>query len=805
MTGSRKWTLKLLAAEEQGPSDTMEDDQSHMTERIIDLTLQIIYLLTGESFPLMKSGDHVTIKMPPPCSLTPERIREKILEVTNKMIELLTGEVPIRCQDVTVYFSMEEWEYLEGHKDLYKDVMMDNQPPLTSPDGSSNENPSERCPRPLYSRDSTQEDHEIPYYDPVEDQIDIKIEVKDEDELYVWSDEQCKEEDDTSEVGTGGVRDSGSVPEQGSFLSSLSREVQQLSLCAASTDREQGPNTTPSPHIRRTEMNTGPKLLKDHGNMASQLALTSPEMNTDKRVVRAPRNMASQTPLTSPDGSSNGNPPERCPRPLYSRDSTQEHHTIPHHHQKKNLRDFKIDIFEKEAKGGIVIPMTVKGEEDVIPVIVKEEEVIPVMLKEEDLVIPVIVKEEEDSLETATGGPSSMDALEGGVISSPNCDNEDNAIRDNSSGEYLVTRIIHPGYHYANSQVYPSNCEGTSDAFNTNIYRHPTNPGLSEQSYFYQQSKSQTATKLFSCTECGREFDDKRKLIRHQRHHTGIKPFSCPECGKCFAEAAQLRKHQKTHTDAEFSCPECGKGFRERCRLVAHQAVHRGEKPYGCTECGKRFMTKDNLASHERVHTGEKPFSCCECGRAFAWSSHLRKHMKIHGVEMPFSCSECGRGFMAEATLIRHQATHANKKPYTCTECGKGFSDRSYLSRHHRIHTGERPFSCTLCGREFVDKSNFIKHQQRHAGIKPYSCSECGKEFADKSSLIRHQPLHTGLKPFSCAECGKEFIGKSNFLRHQRLHSGIKPFACSECGRELADKSSLIRHQQIHVAVLHSN
>ena len=27
------------------------------------------------------------------------------------------------------------------------------------------------------------------------------------------------------------------------------------------------------------------------------------------------------------------NPPERCPRPLYSRDSTQEGHTIPHHHQ----------------------------------------------------------------------------------------------------------------------------------------------------------------------------------------------------------------------------------------------------------------------------------------------------------------------------------------------------------------------------------------------------------------------------------------------------------------------------------------
>ncbi|CAI9602084.1 unnamed protein product [Staurois parvus] len=29
------------------------------------------------------------------------------------------------------------------------------------------------------------------------------------------------------------------------------------------------------------------------------------------------------------DGSINGNPPERCPGPLYSRDSTQEHQEIP--------------------------------------------------------------------------------------------------------------------------------------------------------------------------------------------------------------------------------------------------------------------------------------------------------------------------------------------------------------------------------------------------------------------------------------------------------------------------------------------
>ncbi|XP_068113865.1 gastrula zinc finger protein XlCGF66.1-like [Hyperolius riggenbachi] len=95
----------------------MDEDQSHMTERILNLTLEIICLLTGESFAPVKAGDHVTITVPPPHFLISEG-HNKILEITRKMMELLTGE---------------EQQYIEGHKDLYKDAMMENQPPLTSP------------------------------------------------------------------------------------------------------------------------------------------------------------------------------------------------------------------------------------------------------------------------------------------------------------------------------------------------------------------------------------------------------------------------------------------------------------------------------------------------------------------------------------------------------------------------------------------------------------------------------------------------------------------------------------------------
>ncbi|KAM5125643.1 uncharacterized protein ACMZJ9_022072, partial [Mantella aurantiaca] len=38
-----------------------------------------------------------------------------------------------------------------------------------------------------------------------------------------------------------------------------------------------------------------------------------------------------------------GNPPERCPRPLYSWDSTQEDLTIPHHHQGEDLMKIKVE------------------------------------------------------------------------------------------------------------------------------------------------------------------------------------------------------------------------------------------------------------------------------------------------------------------------------------------------------------------------------------------------------------------------------------------------------------------------------
>ncbi|XP_077110953.1 gastrula zinc finger protein XlCGF66.1-like [Ranitomeya variabilis] len=127
----------------------MDMDRDKMAERILHLTLEILFRLTGEDYTVVKktSSDRcqdpvseewgrplIPVTGPPPHPLIHEDINDqKILELVYKMIELLTGEVPIRCQDVAVFFSMEEWEYLEEHRDLYKNAIMEVPQPLTSP------------------------------------------------------------------------------------------------------------------------------------------------------------------------------------------------------------------------------------------------------------------------------------------------------------------------------------------------------------------------------------------------------------------------------------------------------------------------------------------------------------------------------------------------------------------------------------------------------------------------------------------------------------------------------------------------
>ncbi|XP_066461331.1 zinc finger protein 432-like isoform X3 [Eleutherodactylus coqui] len=739
-------------------SSKMEKDRNKMAESVLNLTLEILFQLIGEDYTVVKKtssdvcGAPVCdgwerpvspITRPPPHPLIHEDINvQKILELTNKMMELLTGEVPIRCQDVAVYFSMEEWEYLEGHKDLYKEAMMETRQPLPSPVPSSKRSPPERCPRPLLPQD-----HQC------ENLIATKVEVKDEaEEMDIRADQQY------------GLMERNPPEKYPSRLYSQNCPEEKPSVPENHQLLYQDEDLT---NINTAETNVrGDQRCKegiptgnrpDHGTGSSEGRLISADCKAEDCVITQD---TYEDPAIIPDIPSALHSKDQSSDPLIQVPSSEPSQTDKGHrrgeHQGAHTEE-KPYSFSEYGKCST---------------------------EESHLVT---------HQRTLTGKKSfpcsecaKCFAVKSKLVRHQRIHTGEKPFSCSECGKCFALKSVLVDHKRIHTGEKPFSCSECGKCF-------------SRKSKLSRHQRIHTRDKPFSCLECGKYFAEKSDLVTHQRSHTEEKLFSCAECGKCFAGKSDLVTHQRGHTEEKlFSCSECGKCFAGKSDLVTHQRSHTGEKRFSCSECGKCYAGKSDLISHQRCHTGEKPFTCSECGKCFAWKSGLVTHQRSHTGQKPFSCSECGKCFAGKSVLVNHQRIHTGEKPFSCSECGKSFAANSYLVKHLRIHTGEKPFSCLECGKCFTGKSDLVKHQRSHTGEKPFTCSECGKCFAGKSDLITHRRIHTGEKPFSCSECGKCFAQKSDLVKHQRIHTGEKPFSCSECGKCFAVKSFLVDHKRFH-------
>ncbi|XP_073422322.1 uncharacterized protein [Dendrobates tinctorius] len=641
----------------------MDMDRDKIAERMLHLTLEILFRLTGEDYTVVKKTssdpcqDPVSegwgrplspITGPPLHPLIHEDINDqKILELIYKMIELLTGEVPIRCQDVAVYFSMEELDYLEGHRDLYKNIIMEVPQPLTSPDLSSKRSTPERCPRPLLPQDCKQEDPSAPQDHQGEDLTHIYT-----TETYVRGDEWCKEEIPTYDYPA----DDCSRRSEGRMTSSIFKS-DDLEMLQDTTKVIAITPDIPS-SIYSKDMSSDP--MKQVPSSDS-LPITKENQSHKRGIKKQTAPKAKKSFSCSECG--------KC--------FTWKSHFIIHQRIHTGEKPFYCSECGKNfaLKSHFVRHQrTHTGEK-------------PFYCSECGKYFTQ--KSHFVRHQRAHTGEKPFSCSECGKCF-------------NNKSDCVKHQRIHTGEK-------PFFCSECGKCFNT-------------KSDCVKHQRIHTGEKPFSCLECGRCFGHKSRFLSHKRTHTGEKPFSCSECGKCFRNKSDCVMHQRTHTgEKPFSCSECGKCFAHKSHFVTHQRIHTGEKPFSCSECGKYFAQKAHFVVHQRIHTREKPFPCSECGKCFNTKSDCVKHQRIHTGEKPFSCSECGKCFNTKSHCVRHQRTHTGEKPFSCLKCGKYFAQKSRFLTHQRTHTEEKPSSSSECGKYFNQKALLDRHQSSHTEEKPFS------------------------------------------------------------------------------------
>uniref|UniRef100_A0A8C5PWM3 C2H2-type domain-containing protein n=1 Tax=Leptobrachium leishanense TaxID=445787 RepID=A0A8C5PWM3_9ANUR len=482
------------------------NDKKQVVKRILNHALGIIYLLTGEEYIVMKktsphSSDH-----------------------------LVTGEVPVKCGDVSVYFSMEEWDFIEGHKDIYKDVVLQNQlseTPASIPANQPQGPHDEKSLRASSGEEEEEEEEEDkkPEQDIARVQIQAEVHAGAHDEKRVGVSSGEEEEEDEK--------------------CGLNIEQLQIQTDPSEDDAEAGVT-------RAAETQTPQEKI---------------ELDNEKKVPTCPTEITTinefgetQTELYSFDDAGNASVPyglqeedfmESKPDVnLLSENTSIVRFTLPVPDERKpqTSNDGFPGDFKDVTRYAL---LDVRNTDGAYLANVKHLQA---------YVAPPAIYNEEKPFHCQECGK--LFSLKCQLLVHQKKHAGEKLFQCNECGKEVTTRrslTIHQRIHTGEKPYKCTECE-----------KH-----FSSKPYLIEHLRTHTGVRPHMCNQCGKQFPYKSYLLVHLRSHNGGRPHQCAVCGKDFDYRSRLLVHQRTHTGLKpHICHICGKPFDYKSYLSRHLKTH---------------------------------------------------------------------------------------------------------------------------------------------------------------------------------------------------------------------------------------
>ncbi|XP_043465546.1 zinc finger protein 33B-like [Leptopilina heterotoma] len=295
----------------------------------------------------------------------------------------------------------------------------------------------------------------------------------------------------------------------------------------------------------------------------------------------------------------------------------------------------------------------------------------------------------------------------------------------------------------------------------------------------------------FPCQFCRKNFASTRGRGLHENNcstnpiiNTKLKKFqiySCYNCGYNFNQKSELTKHKLTNCGASNFCKKCNKTYAsldalKRHHRRVHRELYQGENfptlyIRSIESLSARKEEEENYEEEEEEV--EKKLTCRFCNRNFEASRGKTVHekkcshnpaVKEKNKRFLFSC-HCGANFNLKYKFTRHKKNECGKT-HRCFICHKIYKRQDYLTQHIR----KANKLTTLIGIRKLDieKNAYSHHRAEERINKTYY--ENMRNFQKSKNDNRNYMSHL---LFSCEVCGYSSSDKYTMNRHKAYDCGV--------------------------------